>query len=194
VSHLQGSVKDNQGSGGHMYVVVKTASDPLRILPAIRAAVRSLDANVPVGEVATMQERLAGSLAATRFELFLFGAFAALAMALAGVGIYGVMSYSVRLRTHEMGIRMALGAGARDVLKMVFRDGLRIGIAGVVLGVILATALTRLMSTLLFGVKAIDVLTFGSAAGVLLVITVTASFIPSRRAAKADPLRVLRAE
>jgi ABC-type antimicrobial peptide transport system permease subunit len=141
-----------------------------------------------------MDQRLAGSLSATRFELFLFGAFAALAITLAGVGIYGVMSYSVRLRMQEMGIRMALGAGSRDVLKLVFRHGFQIGIAGVVLGAILAGALTHLMSALVFGVKATDALTFGGGACVLLVVTAGASFIPSWRAAQADPLDVLRAE
>jgi putative ABC transport system permease protein len=177
-----------------MYLVIRTASDPIRILPEVRAAVRSLDPDVPLGEVATMDARLAGSLSATRFELFLFGAFAGLAIGLAGVGIYGVMSYSVRLRLPEMGIRMALGAASRDVLKMVFRRGLQIGIAGIASGVILAGALTRLMSTLLFGVKAIDILTFAGAASVLFAVTAAASFIPSRRAAQTDPLNVLRAE
>jgi putative ABC transport system permease protein len=95
----------------------------------VRAVVRSLDPDVPLAQIATMDQRLAGSLSATRFELFLFGAFAALAIALAGVGIYGVMSYSARLRMHEMGIRMALGAHSRDVFKLIFRRGLEIGIA-----------------------------------------------------------------
>jgi len=194
VPHLQGGVKDNQGSASHMYLMVKTDADPLRIVPAVRAAVRSLAPDVPVAEVASMDERLATSLSATQFELFLFGAFAGLAMALAAVGIYGVMSYAVRLRMHEMGIRMALGAGAQDVLKMVFRHGLQIGMAGIVLGAMLAAALTHLMSTLLFGVKATDALTFGVGAGLLLLVTAAASFIPSRRAAQADPLNVLRAE
>ena len=194
VSHLQGSVRDNQDSASHMYLVVKTDSDPLLIMPAVRAAVRSLDPEVPVAEVATMDQRLHGSLSANRFELFLFGAFAGLALALAGIGIYGVMSYSVRLRMHEMGIRMALGAGSRDVLKIVFHHGLRIGIAGVALGLILATALTPLMSTLLFGIKATDALAFAGGAGALLAVAAAASFIPSRRAAQTDPLKVLRAE
>ena len=194
VSHLQGSVKDNQESAGHMYLVIRTDSDPLRIMPAVRAAIRSLDPDVPVAEVATMDQRLHGSLSANRYELFLFGAFAGLSLALAGIGIYGVISYSVRLRMHEMGIRMALGAGSQDVLKIVFRHGLRTGIAGVALGLILAGALTRLMSTLLFGVKAIDALAFAGGAGVLLAVAAAASFIPARRAAQADPLKVLRAE
>jgi predicted permease len=193
VSHLQGSAKDNQESSSHMYLVIRTSADPSGIVPAVRAAVQSLDPDVPVAEIATMDERLHGSLSTTTFQVFVFGAFAALALLLAAAGIYGVMSYAVRLRIHEMGIRMALGAGTPDVLKMVLRHGLQIGFAGVVLGTILAAALTRLMSTLLFGVRAVDAPTFLGAAAVLLAVTAGASFIPSLRAARADPLDALRA-
>ena len=187
VSHLQGSVKDNQDSSSHMYLVIRTNSDPVAIVPAVRAMVQSLDPDVPVAEIATMDERLHGSVSTTTFQAFSFSAFAVLALSLAGIGIYGVMSYSVRLRMQEMGIRMALGAGARDVLTMMFRHGLQMGIAGVVLGAILASAVTRLMSNLLFGVKAVDALTFLVAAVMLLAVTAGASLIPSLRAARTDP-------
>ncbi len=118
----------------------------------------------------------------------------AFSLALAAIGIYGVMSYAVRLRMHEMGIRMVLGASAQDVLKIVMRHGLQLGVAGILSGVVLAGLLTRLMVSLLFEVKPLDGAAFAGGAAVLLAVIAASTFIPSRRAAKADPLKVLRSE
>ena len=148
----------------------------------------------PVADIATMRQRLDESLSRERFQLFLFGGFALLALALASVGVYGVVSYAVRLRLHEIGIRMALGARPGDVRRMILRRGLLMGAAGTALGSVLALGMTRFMSTLLFGVGATDALTFAGAAAVLMAIIATSSLVPSWRAARTDPLRVLREE
>ena len=194
VPHLQGTVKDNETSSAKMFLMIKTASDPLRFVAAARAAVHSLDPDQPVADIASMEERLKTSLSTERFQLLLFGGFALVALALAAVGVYGVMSYSVRLRMHEIGIRMALGARTTDVLKMVAKHGLSLGLVGIAVGYILARGLTRLMSSLLFGVDSHDNLTFLGASAVLIAVVALASFVPSLRAARTDPLGVLRAE
>lgn len=129
-----------------------------------------------------------------RFQLDLFGGFAVVALILAAVGVYGVLSYSVRLRMHEIGVRMALGADASDVLKMVVKHGLGLGLAGVLIGTTLGLGLTRLMASLLFGVKANDAVTFLGASAVLMAVVGAASFVPSARAARTDALTVLRTE
>ena len=194
VPHAQGTVKDNEDSSANMFVMLKTSSDPAMFVPAVRAAMRSLDPDQPVADVATMDERLATSLAPQRFQLFLFGGFALLALALASVGIYGVMSYSVRMRTPELGVRIALGAQRGAVLKLIARHGLTLGLAGVAAGAVLAFALTRLMQSLLYGVQAHDALTFFGSALVLLLAIALACIVPSLRATRIDPLAVLRAE
>jgi len=194
VPHLQGTVKDNQTSALHMYLVIKTGSDPLRFVHAARAAVQSLDPDQPVGDIAAMDQRLDDSLSGERFRLFLFSAFAVLALVLAAVGVYGVMSYSVRLRMHEIGIRMALGAGVPDVLAIILRHALKLATIGVIAGVALGLGVTRLMSTLLFGVKPTDSLTFLGASLMSILVIAAASLVPSFRAARTDPVRVLRAE
>jgi ABC-type antimicrobial peptide transport system permease subunit len=194
VPHLQGTVKDNETSSTRMFLMVRTDGDPLRFVSAARAAVQSLDPDQPVADIATMRQRLDESLAPERFQLFLFGAFAGVALLLASVGIYGVMSYSVRLRLHEIGIRMALGARAADVVKIILRKGVQLGAAGIALGLVMAFGLTRFMSALLFGVRANDGLTFAGAVFVLLAVIAGASFVPAWRAARTDPLRVLREE
>ncbi len=194
VPHLQGTVKDNETSSTKMFLMIKTDTDPLRFVPAARAAVQSLDPDQPVADAATMEQRLEASLARQRFQLFLFGAFAAVALALAAVGVYGVMSYSVRQRMRDIGIRIAFGASAGDILKMVVGRGLGLGLAGVALGTLLGLGATRLMTTLLFGIKANDGLTFLGAAVVLVMVVLGASFVPSIRAARTDPLAVLRLE
>ncbi len=194
VPHLQGTVKDNETSSTRMFLMARTDGDPLRFVSAARAAVQSLDPDQPVADIATMRQRLDESLAPERFQLFLFGAFAGVALLLASVGIYGVMSYSVRLRLHEIGIRMALGARAADVVKIILRKGVQLGAAGIALGLVMAFGLTRFMSALLFGVRANDGLTFAGAVFVLLAVIAGASFVPAWRAARTDPLRVLREE
>lgn len=194
VPHLQGTVKDNETSANKMFLFIKADSDPLRFANTARNIVQSLDPEQPVADVVSMEQRLKASLAKQRFQLVLFGGFALIALVLAAVGIYGVLSYSVRLRMREIGIRMALGADASDVLKMVVRHGLWLGLAGVLIGTVLAFGVTRLMTSLLFGVQANDSVTFLGASLILMAVVAAASFVPSVRAARTDALTVLRTE
>ncbi|HEY8459068.1 MAG TPA: FtsX-like permease family protein, partial [Blastocatellia bacterium] len=175
-------------------IVVKTRQDPLKMEPAVRAAVRSADATQAVSNLRTMEEVLSWSLARRRFNMFLSSVFAILALLLSAVGVYGVVSYSVSQRTHEIGLRMALGAQARDVLWLIIRQGLAPTMVGVTLGLAAALALTRLMKTLLFGVSATDPLTFTAIALLLTFVALLACWIPARRAAKVDPMTSLRSE
>jgi predicted permease len=175
-------------------LVVRTNGSPAALAPAIRGAVHSLDRNVPISEVQTMEQVVAEATGQPRFYLVLLGAFAATALVLAGVGIYGVMSYSVSRQTHEIGIRMALGAQGRDVLQLVVFEGLAMALAGMVLGLAGALALTRLMSGLLYGTRPTDPATFVTAVVVLSGVAVAASYLPARRATKLDPMVALRSE
>lgn len=192
VPHLQGTAKDNETPDYKMFLFIKTDSDPLRFTDITRRIVQSLDPEQPVADVATMEQRLRASVSMQRFQLNLFAGFAILALALAAVGIYGVLSYSVRLRMHEIGIRIAVGAGASDILTMVAKHGLALGLIGVVLGSILALGVTRFMTSLLFDVQANDGVTFFGASLILLGVVAAASFAPCVRAARTDPLEVLR--
>ncbi len=167
--------------------------DAARFVPAIRAAARELDPNVPLSEVQTMSSIVNGATARERFYLMLLTAFAAVAIALAAVGIYGVMSYAVSRRTHELGLRMALGAKPSQLLMSVVRDGMTIAAIGGAVGIVGALAISRLMATLLFGVKATDPLTFIAVATTLGIVALVACYIPARRATKIDPLEALRA-
>jgi putative ABC transport system permease protein len=165
-------------------------------IAAIRRQVRAVEPNEPVNEPGPLEQRLSNSRAVTgrRFQMLLFGAFAAVALVIAAVGIYGVISYAVSQRAPEIGIRMALGAQAGDVLQMVIWRGMRLALIGVALGVAAALALTRVMKTLLFNVSATDPATFGLIALLLLGVALTACYIPARRATKVDPLTALRHE
>ena len=142
----------------------------------------------------TMDERLSNSVAGRRFNLLLLGVFAALALLLAGIGVYGVISYVVTQRTHEIGIRMALGAQTSDVLRLFIKQGMTLVLLGVGLGLLGAIALTRVMTSLLFGLSANDPLTFASVALLLSLIALLACYVPARRAARIDPLVALRHE
>ena len=177
-----------------MALVLRTAGDPLSLATAVRAAVREVDPALPVYQVMTMTERLSNSVAARRFNLMLLGAFAGLALLLAGVGVYGVISYVVTGRTHEIGIRMALGAQSADVLRLFIKQGMTLVTLGVGLGLFGAFALTRVMSSLLFAVGPKDPLTFAAVAVLLSLIALLACWIPARRAARVDPLIALRHE
>jgi putative ABC transport system permease protein len=165
-----------------------------RLSAAIRDQARALDPGEPVYQVVTMNERLSDSFAPRRFQMALFCAFAALALSIAAVGIYGVISYAVSRRTHEIGVRMALGATPRDALKMVIRQGMLLALIGVGLGLAGALALTRVMKSLLFDMSATDPATFVGVALLLVAVALTASYIPARRATKVDPLQALRQE
>jgi putative ABC transport system permease protein len=161
---------------------------------SIRNQVRAIEPNEPVNQVITMDELLSNSVAGRRFQMLLLGIFATVALVIATVGIYGVISYTVSQQTHEIGIRMALGAQASDVLRMVLWRGMRLGLIGVALGLAAALALTQVMKSLLFNVSATDPVTFASVALLLIAVALIASYIPARRAVKVDPIIVLKGE
>ena len=175
-------------------VVVRSASKPEDLTAGIKSELHGLDRDVPVSEVVTMQQVVSDSIGTQRITMLLLGLFAALAMVLAAVGIYGVISYSVGQRTHEIGIRMALGAERRDVLRMVVGKGFGLTLIGVGAGLIGALALTRFLSSLLFGVRPTDPVIFGGVSLLLAGVALVASYIPARRATKVDPMEALRYE
>ena len=177
-----------------MSLVLRTSLDPLSLVSAVRKEVADLDKNLPLYGVQTMDEVLAKEVATQRFNAGALVGFAALAVLLAAVGIYGVMAYAVGQRTREIGVRMALGAERGRVLRMVLKEGLRLAVLGVVLGVAAAFALTRLMTSLLFGVKASDPATFAVVTVALLGVALAACWIPARRATRVDPVVALRYE
>jgi putative ABC transport system permease protein len=174
--------------------VIRTKGDPHNVISAVRAQVRELDRNLPVANVNTMEQLVTQSVAQRHFAMLLFGVFAALALVLAGVGIYGVISYSVTQRTQEIGVRMALGAQRRDVLRLILGQGMKLAVLGVAIGLGLAVVLTRLMQSLLFGVRATDPLTFALIALLLTAVALLACWLPARRATQVDPLVALRYE
>ncbi|CAN5347634.1 ABC transporter permease [soil metagenome] len=184
----------NDSPARTMYVAVRTAGDPTSLTAAIRRQVQELDTEQPVAEVATMERRLSESLAQSRFNTSLLTIFAAVACRRAALGVYGVMSYSVSQRTHEIGIRMALGAQSSDVLHIIVRRGMMLALFGVGIGMAGALALTRLMKNLLYGVSATDPFTFAAIALLLAGTAFLACYIPARRAAKVDPMVALRYE
>ena len=177
-----------------MTVLVRTSSDPLALVSAARGELQKLDPELPMAAVATMDQLLADSLSRSRFTMLLLGIFAAVALLLAAVGIYGLIAYSVTQRTQELGIRIALGAQRRDVLRLVLAQGTRLTLLGLALGVLAALALSRLLATLLFGVTATDPLTFAGVAALLAFVALLACFLPARRATRVDPLVALRYE
>jgi putative ABC transport system permease protein len=177
-----------------MSLVLRTNSSTASVVAAVRSRVSALDSNLAISNVQSADELVAASVAEPRFTLLLLGMFAGLALILAAVGIYGVMSYSVTQRTHEIGLRMALGASTSDVLKLVVGQGALLTVAGVGLGLVGAFGVTRLMEGLLFGVSPTDVATYASIALLLVGVALAASFVPARRAAKVDPMVALRCE
>ena len=177
-----------------MNLIVRSDRDPANMTAAIRGEVLALDPEQPIARVQTLDKVVANSVAQQRFAMILMGSFAVVAFVLAAVGLYGVMSYSVAQRTHEIGIRMALGAKQSDVLKMVVGQGATLTLAGVAIGLGAAFAVTRLMTSLLFEVTATDPLTFSVIAALLAAVALAASLIPARRATRVDPMVALRYE
>ena len=175
-------------------LVIRTTAEPLSLVPAVRLAVREVDPYQPLANIRTMDEVLERVTAQRRTGMTLLTAFAALALLLAALGIYGVLSYFVVQHTPEIGVRMALGAQRGDVLRLVLGKGMRLALAGIVIGLVGAFALTRLMESLLFGVSAVDPLTFAGVAGLLAIVALLACYIPARRAMKVDPMVALRYE
>jgi putative ABC transport system permease protein len=175
-------------------IVIRTKGDPTNVIGSARAAVRSIDPGLPISNVNTMEQLLTASLTLRRFSLVLFSVFAALALVLAAIGIYGVISYSVTERKQEIGIRLALGAQPADVVRLVVGEGMKMAGAGVALGLIASLALTRLMTGLLFGISATDPLTFAMIALLLVFVALLACYIPARRATTVDPMIALRYE
>jgi putative ABC transport system permease protein len=183
-----------QSPYGSMTYVVRTAADSLTLLPAVKKEIWAVNKNLPFTSTATVEQLVSRTLDQRRFTLLLLGSFAALALLLAAVGLYGLISFTTRQRTHEIGVRMALGAQARDITRLVVREGLLLALPGVAIGVAGAWALTRFLSGLLFGVSATDPVTFAALSTLLLVVALLACYIPARRAAKVDPMVALRYE
>jgi len=177
-----------------LMLIARTAGEPLGVVGALRNATQSLDGNQPLYNIRTMEDLMAASVAPRRFNMVLIGLFAGLGLVLAAVGVYGVISYSVNQRKHEIGIRVALGAGRRDILRLIVGQGLILTMTGVGLGLAAAFALTRLLEGLLFGVGVRDPLTFAGVAAVLAVVALLACYLPARRATRVDPMIALRHE
>jgi putative ABC transport system permease protein len=177
-----------------MTLMIRTRGDAATVAPAARNVIRSLDPRQPIGEVATMEKLLSTSVARSRFSASLLTVFSFVALVMAAVGIYGVMSYSVLQRTHEIGVRMALGAQRLDVLKLVVKKGIVLGVVGVAAGLAASFGLTRLISTLLFEVTATDAATFTAVSVGLFLVMLIACYVPARRATRVDPLKALRYE
>jgi putative ABC transport system permease protein len=183
-----------QSPSGSLIFVVRTRNDATTLLPALRESIWKTSRDLPFYSVTTMDRLVSDSLKARRFNLALLGAFAGLALVLALTGVYGVMSFATRQRTHEIGVRVAFGANARDIATLVLGHGLRLVIIGTVAGAVAALSLTRLMSTLLFEVTTTDLTTFAVVIVALPAAALLACYAPARRATKVDPLVALRYE
>jgi putative ABC transport system permease protein len=177
-----------------MTFVLRTETDPHTLAGAVRNVIQQMDKNQPVMDVATMDDVIATSIAPRRFNAMLLGVFALLALILAAVGIYGVVAYSCSQRTHEFGIRMALGAERRQVLWMVLAASARTALAGAAIGLVAAVGLTRLMSSMLYGISAHDPLTLAAVTFLLFLVALVGAYVPARRATRVDPSEALRYE
>jgi putative ABC transport system permease protein len=175
-------------------LVVRSTRSPSDLRSDIAAAVRSVDPSLPIYDVKTMQELVNESLIGRQFVVLLLSTFAALALLLAALGLYGVISYSVRLRTRELGVRMALGAQRTSVLQLVLLQGLRLAVIGMVCGALASLALGRIFASLLFQVGMLQALPWLSAVGLLLAVVLLATYLPARRAASIEPMQALRTE
>jgi putative ABC transport system permease protein len=177
-----------------MGFAVRTSGDPLAAQNAVRAAFHSVDPTLPIAGVATMDQLIEQSTGSRRFAMLLLGGFAALAMVLASIGLYGVMSYTVTQRSRELGVRVALGADTRAVMGLVMGQGARLALVGVGIGLATSLAVTRLLKNMLFNLSATDPATFVSISLLLIAVALLASYLPARRATRVDPMQSLRAE
>lgn len=175
-----------------MTLTIRTLGSPVGLVEEVKKQVWSLDRQIPVSDVLSMEDLMVVSLAQERFNMLLLGLFAALALTLAAVGIYGLMAYSVNQRTHEIGLRIAMGARSSDILQLVVADGAKLALLGIAIGIVAALALTRMMATLLFDVKPTDPTTFAAVAILLALVGLLACYIPARRATRVDPMVTLR--
>jgi putative ABC transport system permease protein len=196
----------NQAPGAAMYmpatfrvlplmdVVVRTDGEPTKVLAGVRQKVRDLDAELPLANVRTMEEWISNNAAQPRLNSVLLEVFAFIALSIAAIGIYGVLSYSVNQRTREIGVRIAMGAQRGDVLKLVVGEGMTVALAGIGAGLIAALAVSHALASLLFGVRARDLTTFAAVTGVLLIVAIAACYVPALRATRVDPIVALRDE
>jgi putative ABC transport system permease protein len=194
--HAQFRFGDNGDAGGvpTLTWVLRTTADPAAGAGSARAAVRTVDPNLGISDVATMDQVLSDSTSDRQLDMLLFALLGGLAFSLAAVGIYGVVAYSVTQRTHEIGLRMAIGAQRTDVVRMVLGQGLRLAVAGVVIGAAMAGIGSRLIKGMLFEVEPADPGTYVAVAGAVLGVAMLASYLPARRATRVDPIRALRSE
>jgi putative ABC transport system permease protein len=183
-----------QNPFGSMTIVVRTNSDPLALLPSLKNEIWAINKDQPFYDIATMEQLVSGSLVERRFHLLLLGTFAAIALLLAGVGIYGLISFSTSQRTHEIGIRMALGAQTSDIMNMILGEGVVLVLIGIAIGLAGALALTRFLKSFLFGITTTDPITYAAISLLLISVALFACYIPARRAMKVDPMVALRHE
>jgi putative ABC transport system permease protein len=179
---------------GRLTMIVRTSGDPSILARPLAETVRSVDPDLPAYNIKTVEDYLDGTIAIPRFNTLLLGIFAGLALLLTAIGLYGVISYSVAQRTHEIGIRMALGAQPGEMMRLVVGQGVRLALFGVGLGLIAAFAFTHFLSSLLFGVTATDPLSFATVVVTLLAVVLLACYVPARRAMRVDPMVALRYE
>jgi putative ABC transport system permease protein len=183
-----------QSFASEVSFLVRTSGDPLAMARTVESAIRESDAQLPIFDVRALEDSIGAAYFTQRIGGWLLGFFAALALLMAAVGLYGVLSYTVAQRSREMGIRLALGAGRGTVLRLILKDGLRVALLGLAVGLALAIPLSRLVRTLLFGVSPTDVASFTIASTLLLIVALIASFIPALRATRIDPIRAIRYE
>jgi ABC-type antimicrobial peptide transport system permease subunit len=194
VVQITPSTPDTIVAENAMALTIRTAGDPMAVFPSVRREIWSMDPNLPLVNVRSLSEVVGAAMARTTFTLIMIAAAAAVALLLGAIGIYGVISYMVSLRTREIGVRMALGAQSDQVRRMVVRQGMVLALAGVGIGLVGAVGLSRLISSLLFGIAPHDPLTLGAVSLALLAIAGLASWLPAMRAARIDPIEALRAD
>ncbi|MCM3902593.1 MAG: FtsX-like permease family protein, partial [Pyrinomonadaceae bacterium] len=177
-----------------MELVVRAKNDPQALARSFREAVWAIDRDLPIPKIQTMDDIFAGAIAEQRLNTTLLGMFAGVALLLAAVGIYGVMSYATSQRKHEMGIRIALGASRKDILRLIVGQGMFLALTGVAAGVVASLLLARVMQTLLFGISTTDLVTFVTTPVILIFVALVACYLPARRATRVDPISTLRYE